>query len=833
VTQNKLVEEKDEFVESLQLTTEKIREDLEKMKVLEGFPIGDIEDILELSDPPYYTTYPNPYIKEFIEFYGTHYDDETDDYDVEPFVGDVSEGKDDAVYNVHSYHTKVPPKAIMNYINHYTKKGDIVFDGFCGSGMTGIACQISGRKAILSDISPIASFISYNYNNPVNFEVILEKIDKIFSKVFDEYGWVYETFHTNGEIGTINYTVWSDIYKCPNCGFDFDFWSVGVDIDNKKILKEYLCPHCDFELSNKIIDRLKTEYTDNRNRKLNDVKSLPVMIDYTVNKKKFRKIPDELDLELIKKVEKLEIPYWYPTNEIPEGYNTNQPKESHGIKYMDQFYTKRNLLVLSCIFDQILKEKDPILKFLFFSFLHNHPNRRNRWIIDRNHPKGTTCGPLSNTFYFPNLQSEVNIFNSFKKAINKFKKVKDVWSKNKAMISNQSSTFLKNIPTGSIDYVFVDPPFGQNIMYSEMNLIWESWIKVLTNNKNEAIINSVQNKNIFDYGLLISECFKEFFRVLKPNRWLTVEFHNSRMDVWKSIQKALIQSGFVIAQVAILDKKHGTIYQDRKINSVRNDLVINAYKPSKSFLTTFLKNFGLNMEKKFIKMHLGKLPIEPNIERTREMLYSRLIAQYIQNGFEVRVNVSEFYEMLSDKFEERDGYWFNKDQTEKYEKKSSLKNKLSEEDLNQMILGISDEKSALIWLAQFLQYPKTYDEIFIEFTKNLLTSIDKTPELKTILDENFTTESGKYTLPSDLERIEKEKIRDKRLIKEFNEILEETQKSKKKIKEVRKEALLHGLMKLYKEKDVEKIKLLGARLDRKIIDSDDDISAIIDWAQYK
>lgn len=78
---------------------------------------------------------------------------------------------------------------------------------------------------------------------------------------------------------------------------------------------------------------------------------------------------------------------------------------------------------------------------------------------------------------------------------------------------------------------------------------------------------------------------------------------------------------------------------------------------------------------------------------------------------------------------------------------------------------------------------------------------------------------------------EKYEVREKRLMKEFNEILEEIQKSKKKIKEIRKEALLHGLMKLYQEKDVEKIKLLVGRLDRKIIDSDEDISAIIDWAQ--
>ena len=87
----------DEFVKSLNLTEEKILEDLENMRDIEGFPIGDVEDILELSEPPYYTAYPNPYIKDFIEYFGTPYDEETDDYNVEPFVGDVSEGKNDKI----------------------------------------------------------------------------------------------------------------------------------------------------------------------------------------------------------------------------------------------------------------------------------------------------------------------------------------------------------------------------------------------------------------------------------------------------------------------------------------------------------------------------------------------------------------------------------------------------------------------------------------------------------------------------------------------------------------------------------------------------------------
>jgi hypothetical protein len=41
-------------------------EDPESRKI-EGFPIGEIEDILALSDPPYYTACPNPFLAEIIE----------------------------------------------------------------------------------------------------------------------------------------------------------------------------------------------------------------------------------------------------------------------------------------------------------------------------------------------------------------------------------------------------------------------------------------------------------------------------------------------------------------------------------------------------------------------------------------------------------------------------------------------------------------------------------------------------------------------------------------------------------------------------------------------
>ncbi|HPI26217.1 MAG TPA: DNA methyltransferase, partial [Candidatus Cloacimonadota bacterium] len=229
-----------------------------EFRKIEGFPIGKDEDIIALSDPPYYTACPNPWINDFITEWEKEKGERPKEYHREPFAADVSEGKNDPIYNAHSYHTKVPHKAIMRFILHYTEPGDIVFDGFCGTGMTGVAAQLCGdrrvveslgytvqedgtildeerkpfsklgaRKTILNDLSPAATFIAANYNSPVDLEEFEREAKRILEEVEEECGWMYETLHTDGKTkGRINYTVWSDVFICPNCSQEVVFWDV-------------------------------------------------------------------------------------------------------------------------------------------------------------------------------------------------------------------------------------------------------------------------------------------------------------------------------------------------------------------------------------------------------------------------------------------------------------------------------------------------------------------------------------------------------------------------------------------------------------------------------
>ncbi len=840
-----------------------LEELLDSVRDIKGFPTGKDEDILALSDPPYYTACPNPYIDDFIEEYGRPYDEETDDYHREPMAMDVSEGKNDSLYMAHAYPTKVPYKAIMRYIDHYTNKGDIVLDGFCGTGMTGVAAQLLDRKAILSDLSPIATFISYNYNNLSDFKEFERVAKNVLAEIEEECGWMYETKHSmyddaapdglkqaiencygNDKKGKINFIVWSDVFVCPYCDAEHIFWEEALDNENKCLKSEYLCPSCKANLQKKnCLKAMQKQYDPLLNIKINRTKQSPVLINYTFGKKRFEKKPDEEDFLLIKKIQTSPTPYWVPVQKMmikgTKWGDTWRAGVHLGISYVHHFYTFRNLWLLAALLEKVKNLDVYFMKFLFSSMI-SRSTQLNRVSIRNFYygGGGWNLSPLAGTLYYPSLSVETSVIAQISSRIKLLgRAIKSIkyQSSNNVMVSINSATEL-SLKEDLIDYIFTDPPFGDNLMYSELNFISESWMKILTNNAQEAIINNSQNKKLFEYHKLMSKSFKEYYRILKPNRWITIVFHNSKSSVWNSIQEAITKAGFIIAQVAILDKKQGSFKQVTAAGAVKNDLVISAYKPKQSFDKRFLELAGEGLEEEFIKMHLSHLKTEPTIERTEQMLYSKLLAYYVQRSYAIKYDASTFYKMLRNNFIEEDGYWFNKDQLENYREFKQKMKLEGIEDLKsgQMMLFIGCERTAIIWLHTFLGTPKDFQAIHPAFTKIANISGDSVPELMELLDKNFILESGKYRRPqTEDEKMTVTQKRVRELQREFDVLLLEAKGSKKKIKECRKQAVIYGFEQCYKHNRFQDILVLGKRLDNKIIENDSEISEFIEVAELK
>jgi len=820
----------------------------------DGFPIGRDEDILALSYPPFYTACPNPYIKQFIEEYGKSYDPENDDYEKTPFIGDVSEGKNDEIYRVHTYHTKVPYKAIMNFVEHYTEPGDIVFDGFCGSGMTGIAAGLLKRRSVLSDLSPAATFIAHNYTTPINIKEYEKNAKWILKEIERECDWMFETYHTKNAInmktgehpslidnlpmkGKIKYTLWSDVFICPYCRNEYDFWNVAVEKETGRVKKNYLCLNCNAELT-KVGSEPATmsRYDSSTQKEMTTIKQIPVLIIYSIKGTRYKKKADEYDLGLLDKIERSEIPYWYPTEPMMfrgvQWGDTWRRGIHLGVTHVHHFYTKRNLWVLAALAHKSAYTRNFMNVTSVATIITKMYRFRSQGGI-----LGAGGGPLTGTLYVPSLKKEISMLKALREHVMKSIKLKKFISNiTMPIIQTGSQTQIKQVDNASIDYIFTDPPFGDNLMYSELNFIWESWLKVFTNNKEEAIISNTQNKGLDEYIELMTQCFREMYRILKPNRWMTVVFHNSRASVWNGIQEAMTRAGFVIAQVAVLDRKQGSFKQVTSAGAVKNDLVINAYKPRKEFAQRFLKNAGEGLEVDFVKQQLEHLPVRPNIERTEKMLYSRMLAHYVENGFKIKYDATNFYKLLSDNFIPLDGYWFLHNQVGEYNewKKGLSLDQLKEVLDSHQVLFVTDEKSALTWLHNFLHSPKDYGDIYTAYQQITTITEDRVPELRELLDGNFIFENGKYRRPISQE--EKQKInknREKELERAFQKLLKQEMKKKGKTKNVRREALIYGFTKCYQEERYQDILTVANKLYASTLESSGDIMDFVDIARIK
>ncbi|MBS4886751.1 MAG: DNA methylase [Clostridiales bacterium] len=842
------------------------KEDIDKVRNIEGFPIGTDEDIIALSDAPFYTACPNPFIEDFIKEYGTPYDEATDDYHREPFAADVSEGKNDPIYNAHSYHTKVPYKAIMRYILHYTEPGDIVFDGFTGTGMTGVAAQKcknpdrdfmlqiestqenvkwGERKAVLCDLAVAAAYISANYNQGFDISGFEREAKRVLDESMKECGWMYETTPPNNHQETmfgsgnavISNTVWSSVLICPNCGKDFVFYTEAVD-ESGKIKSKIKCPHCGAETTkNQAAKKEEVIYDELTEQTITRASQVPVFKIYRYAGKKYEEPVNEFDRDVLQKIDAIpltgkDIPavkMLFRDGKWGDIYRSGYHK---GFTHTHHFYTRRNLLVLSAIYRSINKCEDLRLRHMLLFALTgcmSRLNRTNKWLPSLK----MAPGPISGMLYIPSLYPELNVFNGFQNKVDDIKRFycNSEFGNDGALVTNQSSDDLENISTDSIDYIFVDPPFGDNIMYSESNFLWEAWLKVYTNAKDEAIINTVQGKALVDYQGLIERCFAEFFRILKPNRWMTVEFHNSKNAVWNAIQQALLTAGFVIADVRTLDKKQGSFKQVTTNGAVKQDLVISAYKPKESFRKDLLLNAGKpETAWAFVRQHLSNIPvvvvksgkIEIIAERQAYLLFDRMVAYHIMQGIPVPLDATDFYRGLDEKFLKRDNMYFLPDQVNEYDTARIT----TEVENIQFELFVTNEKSAISWLYQQLDEqfcgPQTYAELQPKFMQEVkaVDKYEQMPELATILEENFLQdEKGRWYIPDVTKEGDLVKLREKNLWKEFEGYMN----SKGKLKLFRSEAIRVGFSRLWKEKNYKAIVDIAERLPEQTIQEDSNL----------
>ncbi|MGO8900254.1 MAG: DNA methyltransferase [Isosphaeraceae bacterium] len=616
---------------------------------------------------------PNPNLRRFVEEHATAYDPEADDYSVPAFNRPIETTKATAIYNMHVYWSKKPHTAIRQYVRHYTRPGDIVLDPFCGSGGTALAALLEGRKAIASDRSPAATFITKNHCTPVDPDALREAFEQVKREVQPEIDWLYETRCDRcGGKATTGYTVYSQVFQCPRCLKKIALHDCGDDKAETaagKVKAVRVCPSCQAKGHTEVIRSqdekfgyvpVKVVYRcENGCKPAREVREH----DDAAKKGEFFK---RYDLGRVREIEAREIPHWYPRHKMMNVEDDSKPwgaewREGRNFRTVAELFTKRNLWALAAIRAAISRvENDAVRDALMFGLTGITLNS-SKMYKERESGRGISSG----TYYVPQISREMVVTNGYDykietQLIPAFAELAGV-DPCHACISTQSCTDLAAVPSNSIDYIFTDPPYAEKVQYGELNFVWEAWLDLDTTwHEEEIIVNEVRGKSAADWEALMKKAIAECFRVLKPGRWLSLCYHDTSEGTWTLVQDIMAEAGFVV------DRSDSTLFIDtgqksyNQINAdkaTKRDLVINFRKPKagdwivkRTADGRSFREIASQLLRDFLTKHPGS---------TKDRVYDHLVSRMVQSG---KMEAHDFEALLRTVAEEAsEGRWYLKE----------------------------------------------------------------------------------------------------------------------------------------------------------------------------
>lgn len=549
--------------------------------------------------------------------------------DIDSLPEAVTAPRTDAIYNCHAYLTKVPVAAIQPFIESFTEPGETVVDFFAGSGMTGIASLMVGRRAYLSDISVLGHHIATGYLAEVSPSAFEAAAIRVMQEARQAIGDLYMTTRAsdNEEVEMVR-TVWSFTYLCPSCeesivyfehlspegappkscpscgrAFVRRSWGRGNDVPVQVVVNGEDRRHMTQLVSHTDYERIKQARTDPRQ---DDVPSLPI----------------EVNREM------------YSRSGLGKA----------GLTETNKFFAPRNSIALLELWRSIQRERDEALRRkLSFAFTAILPraSRRYQWSAKR------PLNAQNQTYYIAPVYYEWNIFELFKRKINAAHKsdrqifgggggplLRTITSDD---ISYElvSADQLTHLEDSSVDYVFTDPPFGSNIFYSDMSLFHEAWLGRTTDNASEAVVHTTgkrKNGATERYEDLLRGAFTEAYRILKPGRYMSVVFGNSNGRIWGLVQRALRTSGFKAApaHVAILDKGQRSV---KGLNSgsegvVTLDLILTVQKPAETENAGNARGLSNGDASQLIREAVAEL--SEHDAKNPSYVYARILSKAIQ-----------------------------------------------------------------------------------------------------------------------------------------------------------------------------------------------------------
>jgi 16S rRNA G966 N2-methylase RsmD len=566
------------------------------------------------------------------------------------------------VYNAFSYPTKIEPEAIALFVAAHTAPGDTVLDVFAGSGTTGIAARLcenptsamrrraeelglpvewGPRHAVLYELGVIGSLLSRTMCDPPNPEAFQAAAARVVRDAAEQYSWMYDAGAADGRAGALRHAIWSDVLACAHCGQQVTYWELAVRRDPLELIKVAECPACQTAMNTSeahrvtevVRDSLTGEDSIQRRRVLAHVYGRS-------GRATWHRPPSSCDLELIGRVREQAIPGGVPSSEIRWG-DLHRSGYHQGIDRFHHFYTRRNLIALGGLWAAIDREPEELrdaLRLLVLSYNATHSTLMTRVVVKNGMTDFVLTGAQSGVLYVSSLPVEKNVIEGVRRKIETFRSafMTSYGGTGTVRVVNASSTQL-DLPDGSIDYVFTDPPFGGFIPYAEINQINEAWLGATTDDTEEAIVSPAQGKGVTEYAALMKRVFAEVARVMKDDAAATIVFHSSKPDVWAALGGAFTSAGLVVERTNVLDKTQVSFKQVVSEGSTRGDAI---------FLLSHGAETGPGDAGGDLAGEIVDLRSQHGQDLSPQHLYSRYVARCVEEGRSVELNAPDFYARL-------------------------------------------------------------------------------------------------------------------------------------------------------------------------------------------
>lgn len=283
----------------------------------------------------------------------------------------------------------------------------------------------------------------------------------------------------------------------------------------------------------------------------------------------------------------------FPKVAVAPGYNTNQMLK-HNYKYWHQMFSDRQLvcikqmveaiksidqqdlrLLFSCLFSGVLEFNNLFTSFKGEGtgavrpiFAHHilkpetMPLEANIWGTSK------SSGAFSCLFHSRIMRALAYKSEPFELRIDgsKSTKVHNINKPLAAQITNDSQLFMLNpdtvhlsygdssatdLPTESVDLVVTDPPFFDNVHYSQLADFFYYWLNQMLDISSRSTTrspNEVQDTNPDSFTSKLTNVFAECNRVLRPYGLFIFTYHHARHEGWTAIHQAIRQAGFVCVQ---------------------------------------------------------------------------------------------------------------------------------------------------------------------------------------------------------------------------------------------------------------------------------------------